>query len=81
MGRKKKETMDQLSRDALMARRLGMSYGKYKAMHYERERKQRERQEQLVAEAKRHRKERIVAEAKKWEEEEEKREKSNRLGK
>ena len=46
-----KIAMDQLSRDALMARRLGMSYGKYKAMHYERERQARERQEQLIAEA------------------------------
>ena len=58
MGRQKKETMDQLSRDALMARRLGMSYGKYKAMHWERERQQRENMERLVAEAKKRRKER-----------------------
>lgn len=68
MEPKKKETMDQLSRDALMARRMGMSYGKYKAMHYERERQQREKMERLVEEAKKRRKER-------------EQEKSNRLGK
>ena len=48
--RNKKE-VDQLSKDALMARRMGMTYGKYKAMHYERERQARERQEQMIAEA------------------------------
>lgn len=52
--RKKKE-MDQLSRDALMATRLGMTYGKYKAMKWERERAVREQQEQLIAEARRKR--------------------------
>ncbi len=52
--RKKKE-MDQLSRDALMATRLHMTYGKYKAMKWEREREVRERQEKLVQEAKRRR--------------------------
>lgn len=54
--RKKKE-MDQLSRDALMATRLHMTYGKYKAMKWEREREVRERQEKLVQEAKRRRRE------------------------
>ena len=54
--RKKKE-MDQLSRDAQMATRLHMTYGKYKAMKWEREREVRERQEKLVQEAKRRRRE------------------------
>ena len=52
--RKKQET-DQLSRDALMATRLHMTYGKYKAMKYEREKETREQQEKLVQEAKRRR--------------------------
>lgn len=51
----KKKEMDQLSRDALMATRLHMTYGKYKAMKWEREREVRERQEKLVQEAKRRR--------------------------
>ncbi|MGM9603982.1 MAG: hypothetical protein ACI3XG_02850 [Faecousia sp.] len=53
-----KKEMDQLSRDALMATRLHMTYGKYKAMKYERERAAREQQEKLVQEAKRRRAER-----------------------
>lgn len=51
----KKKEMDQLSRDALMATRLHMTYGKYKAMKYEREKETREQQEKLVQEAKRRR--------------------------
>ena len=38
----KKKEMDQLSRDALMARRCGLTYGKYKAMKYERETRQKD---------------------------------------
>lgn len=38
----KKKEMDQLSRDALMARRCGLTYGKYKAMQYEREKRQKD---------------------------------------
>lgn len=55
--RKQKE-MDQLSRDALMARRCGLTYGKYKAMKYEREKARREQQEKLLQEAKRKREQR-----------------------
>lgn len=54
----KKKEMDQLSRDALMARRCGLTYGKYKAMKYEREKATREQQEKLLQEAKRKREQR-----------------------
>lgn len=55
---KKKKEMDQLSRDALMARRCGLTYGKYKAMKYEREKETREQQEKLLQEAKKRREQR-----------------------
>ena len=45
--------------DAITAYALGMSYGKYKAMIYMQQQEERERQERLVAEAKKRRKERI----------------------
>ena len=60
MGRRKKEQeLDQLTIDAMTAYALGMSYGKYKAMLYDHQQQERERQERLVAEAKRRKKERI----------------------
>ena len=51
----KKKEMDQISRDVLLATRLHMTYGKYKAMKYEREKETREQQDKLVQEAKRRR--------------------------
>lgn len=38
MGRQKKVALDQLTLDALTAYALGMSYGKYKAQQYLKER-------------------------------------------
>ena len=48
----KKKELDQLSRDALMARRCGLTYGKYKAMQHDKEQRQKEAGKARKVEAK-----------------------------